>query len=138
MNLNSVLEVINRKLIDSQNHPLNSAETLIMQGIWEYKTYNLVAEEGGYSPGCLTNVVAPELFRRLSEITGERVTKKNCRALLESYIEVWATAEKTLPKQYPVNFFTSVLQDMSPSFPSGAVSLDSPFYIERSPIERQV
>ena len=27
---------------------------------------------------------------------------------------------------------------MSPCFPSGAVSLDSPFYIERSPIEKQV
>ena len=138
MNLNSVLEVINRKLIESQNPPLNSAETLILQGIWEYKTYNLVAEEAGYSPGYFTNVVAPELFRQLSEITGERVTKKNCRTLLESYIAVWATAEKTLPKQYPVNFFTSVLQDMSPCFPSGAVSLDSPFYIERSPLEKQV
>lgn len=138
MNLNSVLEVVNRKLIESQNPPLNSAETLILQGIWEYKTYNLVAEEAGYSPGYFTNVVAPELFRQLSEITGERVTKKNCRTLLESYIAVWATAEKTLPKQYPVNFFTNVLQDMSPCFPSGAVSLDSPFYIERSPIEKQV
>ena len=66
MNLNSVLEVVNRKLIESQNPPLNSAETLILQGIWEYKTYNLVAEAAGYSPGYFTNVVAPELFRQLS------------------------------------------------------------------------
>jgi ribosomal protein L28 len=138
MNLNSVLEVINRKLIESQNPPLNSAETLILQGIWEYKTYNLVAEEAGYSPGYFTNVVAPELFRQLSEIIGERVTKKNCRTLLESYIAIWATPKKTLPKQYSANFSANALQDMSPCFPSGAVSLDSPFYIERSPIEKQV
>ncbi|MBE9224887.1 AAA-like domain-containing protein [Phormidium sp. LEGE 05292] len=138
MNVDFILEVLNRKLIESQNPPLNTAEALILRGIWEYKTYNQVAEEAGYSPGYFTNVVAPELFRRLSEITNERVTKKNCRVLLESYVAAWGTLGKTLPNQYPVNFSASKLQDMSPCFPSGAVSLDSPFYIERSPIEEQV
>jgi hypothetical protein len=76
MNLDVVLEIVNRSLIDSHNPPLNTAEDLILRGIWEYKTYNLVAEEAGYSPGYFTNVVAPELFRRLSEIIGQRVTKK--------------------------------------------------------------
>ncbi|MFB2836535.1 AAA-like domain-containing protein [Floridanema evergladense] len=140
MNLDSFLEIVNRKLIESQNPPLNTAEALILRGIWEYKTYNQVAEEAGYSPGYFTNVVAPELFRRFSEITGERVTKKNCRILLESYINPKTTLEKTLPRQHSANFSFSInpLSDMSPSFPSGAVSLDSPFYIERSPSEEQI
>ena len=137
MNPDFVLEIVNRKLIERRNPPLNTAETLILRGIWEYKTYNQVAQEAGYSPGYFTNVVAPELFRRLSEITDSRVSKKNCRTVLESYI-TRATSEEMLPSQYPVNFSTSVLKDMSPCFPSGSVSLDSPYYIERFPIEEQV
>ncbi|WP_228041622.1 AAA-like domain-containing protein [Planktothrix mougeotii] len=138
MNLDFVLKIVNRKLIESQNPPLNTAEDLILRGIWEYKTYNVVAEEAGYSPGYFTNVVAPELFRRLSEITNERVTKKNCRALLESYVATWGIPEKTLPRQNPVSFSATTLPDLSPCFPSGAVALGSPFYIERSPIQEQV
>jgi len=138
MNLDFVLKIVNRKLIESQNPPLNTAEDLILRGIWEYKTYNVVAEEAGYSPGYFTNVVAPELFRRLSEITNERVTKKNCRALLESYVATCGTPEKTLPRQDPISFSATTLQDISPCFPSGAVALGSPFYIERSPIQEQV
>ena len=137
MNLDSVLEIVNSKLIENQTPPLNTAESLILRGIWEYKTYTQVAEEAGYSPGYFTNVVAPALFRQLSEITNERVTKKNCRAVIEFYVAAWKTQEKTLPKEDPVRFPTA-LPDISPSFPSGAVSLDSPFYIERSPIEKQV
>ena len=138
MNLDVVLEIVNRSLIDSHNPPLNTAEDLILRGIWEYKTYNLVAEEAGYSPGYFTNVVAPELFRRLSEIIGQRVTKKNCRLLLEPYVAAWKIPEETLPSPEPVSLSVTPLPDCSPCFPNGAVALGSPFYIKRSAIEEQV
>lgn len=138
MNLDFVIEIVNRSLIDSQNPPLNTAEDLILRGIWEYKTYNLVAEEAGYSSGYFTNVVAPELFRRLSEIIDQRVTKKNCRLLLESYVAAWKISEKTSPSLEPINLSATLLPDWSPCFPNGAVALGSPFYIKRSPIEEQV
>lgn len=136
MNFDSVLEIINHKLIEGQHSPLNSTEILVLRGIWQYQTYGQIAQAAGYSPGYLTNVVAPQLCRRLSEITKQHVTKKNCRAVLESFAATYATAENTLTPQDDVAFFTN--DKLLPCFPSGSVSLDSPFYIERSPVEEQV
>ena len=137
MHLDCLLEIVNRQLIESQNRLLSSTEVLILHGIWEYKTYNQIAIKAGYSPGYFSNVVAPELYQRLSEVIGQRVTKKNCRMVLESYSTTQATPQ-TRNLQYsaePVNFHR---QDMSPCYPSGSVPLDSPFYIKRSPIEDRV
>ncbi|RUR80212.1 AAA-like domain-containing protein [Chlorogloeopsis fritschii PCC 9212] len=129
MNLDSLLEVINSKLVESQNRPLNATEVLVLQGIWQYQTYNQIAQKEGYSPGYFTNVVAPELWQRLSKLIGKRVTKKNCRALLESYA-AQSTSEKNV-------LFPADRQQMSPSYPSGSVPLNSPFYIKHSTIEAQ-
>ncbi len=136
MTLDSLLEILNYQLLETQNRPLNSTEILILRGIWQYQTYSKIAQEGGYSPGYFTNVVAPELCRRLSEIIGQRVTKKNCRALLESYGAAQTPLKATLSRQNAA--FSPVNQDISPRYPSGSVPLDSPLYIKRSPIEEQV
>ena len=84
--LNYILKIINRQSVESRNRPLNSTETIILQGIWQYQTYTQMAIEAGYSPGYFTTVVAPELYQKLSELIGQPVSKKNCRRLLESYV----------------------------------------------------
>ncbi|MUG97823.1 serine/threonine protein kinase [Scytonema sp. UIC 10036] len=138
MNLDCLFEIVDCLLIESHNRPLNSTENLILQGIWQYRTYNQMAIEAGYSPGYFTNVVAPELFGRLSEVIGQRVTKKNCRMLLETYA-ITKAASKTKPlRQDLTQFPPTVNQDTSPCYPSGSVPLDSPFYLERSFLEEQV
>ncbi|MGK7916555.1 MAG: AAA-like domain-containing protein [Prochloraceae cyanobacterium] len=138
MNLDRLLEIVNRQLIESQNRPLNSRENIILRGIWQYQTYNQIALEQGYSPGYFSNVVAPELCRRLSQLIGQRVTKKNCRVLLESYASTQATSETKPFKQHLAVSSAHVNQDTSPRYPSGSVPLGSPFYLKRSPIEEQV
>jgi len=138
MNLDYLLETVDSQLIESQNRPLNSAEIIILRGIWQYKTYNQIAIEAGYSPGYFTNVVAPELFGRLSEVIGEHMTKKNCRVLLESYVTTQAIPETKPVKQELVGNSAKVNQDTSPCYPSGSVPLDSPFYLKRSSFEEQV
>ena len=138
MNLDSLLEIVDRQLIENQNRPLNSTEILILQGIWQYRTYNQIALEAGYSPGYFTNVVAPELFQRLSELIGQRITKKNCRMLLESYATTQAAPETKLLRQHLADFSPDANQDASPCYPSGSVPLDSPFYLKRSSLEEQV
>ena len=137
MNLEPIIDVVNHKLMQSQNRPLNSTEILIIKGIWQYKTYNQIAQDAGYSPGYFTNVVAPELFRRLSKLINQRVTKKNCRELLTSYAAAQKEIEITPLTQNPVDIFPDVNQDISPCFPSGSLPLNSPFYLERSPMEEQ-
>lgn len=44
MNLDSLLEFINSKLVESQNRPLNTTEVMVLQGIWQYQTYNQIAQ----------------------------------------------------------------------------------------------
>jgi hypothetical protein len=138
MHLDCLLEIVNRQLIESQKRHLNATEILILQGIWEYKTYNEIAIKADYSPGYFSNVVAPELYQRLSQVIGERVTKKNCRMVLESYGTSQATPEtKKIQNlaEIPINFNH---QHTSPCYPSGSVPLDSPFYIKRSPYQEQI
>ena len=135
MNLDRLLEIVDRQLIESQNRPLNFTEIIILQGIWQYKTYNQIAIEAGYSPGYFTTNVAPELYQRLSKLIGQRVTKKNCQMLLNSYVT--APKEKT-PKHYLADFSLNANRDEIPCYPSGSVPLDSPFYLERSSLEEQV
>lgn len=134
MNLDCLSQIINQELIKSKNRPLNSTEMLILQGVWQYRTYTQIAIEAGYSPGYFTNIVAPELYQRLSKLIGQRVTKKNCQKLLESYV-----AEQTKPSQpCEDNLAVKVYQRTSPCYPSGSVPLNSPFYLQRSAIKDQV
>ncbi|MBW4604660.1 MAG: AAA-like domain-containing protein [Calothrix sp. FI2-JRJ7] len=134
MNLDSLLELINSKLIAIQSHPLNSAERLVLRGIWHDWNYNQMATEGSYSPGYLSNVVAPPLWQRLSALIDRRLTKKNCRGLLLDYAAS-LNANKMPSEQLPTSLRENVSQDMLPCFPSGSVPLGSPFYIEDSALK---
>ena len=137
--LDSLLKIVRRRLLDSQIPPLNSTEVLIIQGIWECRTYGEMAEEAKYSTRYFTNVVAPKLFERLSELIGQRVTKKNCRRLLESYTEAAIEEDPDLRNLEQNSVETADMkQDGLPPYYSGPIPLDSPFYIERSPFEEQV
>jgi len=138
MNFDSLLKILNHQLLTSQNRPLNYAEELILRGIWQYQTYSQIAEEGGYSSGYLTNVVASELFRKLSKLIGKDVTKKKCRERLESYVAEQGALVMTPLRSHPAGFSLDANPDMSHSYPSGSVPIGSPFYIERSPLEAQV
>jgi hypothetical protein len=139
MNVDTLFESLNNELTASQSRPLNPAETLLLRGIWQSQTYSQIAEEVGYSPGYLTNVVAPELLRRLSNLIGKRVTKKNCRILLEAYA-LSQSYPKPEEQQRPLisPLTPNPKQAFTPAFPSGPIAIDSPFYITRPPIESQV
>jgi AAA-like domain len=134
MNLDSLLEIVNPQLVENHHRPLNSTEVLLLRGIWQCQTYHQIAQEAGYSPGYITNIVAPEMCQRLSALVGERVTKKNCRMLLESYTAVQARSGASAFAQRPVS---EPDQDQC-RYPNGSVPLDSPFYIERFPTEEQI
>jgi AAA-like domain len=141
MNLDLLVETVDRQLIENQHRPLTPTQIMILRGIWQYKTYNQMAMEADYSPGYFTTVVAPELYQLLSRLIGQRVTKKNCRLLLESYINTQGDQDVKPSGQYllkPDPVVNIEQQDKLPSYPSGSVPLDSPFYLERFSIEKQI
>jgi hypothetical protein len=137
MDLELLLETLNRTLVTRQTQPLSPVETILLRGIWLQQTYSQIAGEAGYSAAYLTNVVAPELWHRLSELIGQRLTKKNCRAGLEAFVK-----NQTILYPSSLRSLRSTLADVThtsvPTFPSGAIAQNSPFYITRPPIEEQV
>lgn len=160
MNLDALIEILNGKLIASQSRCLNATEILLLRGIWQYRTYTEIAQQEDYSKGYISNVVAPGLCRRLSDLIGKRVTKKNCRAMLESYIAT--EIEDNLPDLQPTPFPSPSLSskkssqkssqksplsfviketanlEESPPYPNGALPLQSRYYIERPDVETQI
>lgn len=130
MNRSDILKAINEQLNQEQNRSLNTIEMLILQGVWEDKTYHQMALEEDYSPGYLTNVVAPEMYRKLSNLLGQRVTKKNCRQMLESYATTQSRSERQA-----VKLSVTPEQKNGLFYPNGSLPLNSPYYLKRSCIE---
>ena len=104
--------------------------------------------EAGYSPGYFTNVVAPELFKKLSPIIGRRITKKNCRVLLESHAQEQPITDNKRVREQSANYLLDnngpskemirqKTNHLLPSYPSGSIPIDSPYYIKRSPFQEQ-
>ena len=60
---------------------LNNVKILVFQRSWEGKGYSQIAEEADYDSDYIKGVAA-QLWKSLSDILGEKVTKKNFRALL--------------------------------------------------------
>ncbi|OIP72804.1 MAG: serine/threonine protein kinase [Oscillatoriales cyanobacterium CG2_30_40_61] len=116
-------------IIVKDKNPLSYIQKVILKEalLETKKTYDQIAEENGYSPNYLKNGVAPHLWQLLSDMVGEKVTKINCRCLLEKKL-----SEKNIPQISPKNVVTE--QKILES-PKGQVPLNSIFYIERSPIE---
>ena len=128
--LTGVLDQLNHDLVSQEKAGLSSIEVLILQGVWEDKNYQEIAKESGYSTGYLTNVVAPKLWQRLSKITEKRITKKTCRQLLQTYqLQFNHLSEPLILETDNV--------EKSVYYPSGAVPLESKFYVTRSPIEEE-
>jgi hypothetical protein len=126
MNVQWAIEHLNYQLIARERRPLNAVESAMIDGIWKDNTYHQIALDWGYSEGYLTRVVAPELFRKLSELLEGSVTKKNCRILLAMYL----SGER--------KDATEIGSALVPIYPSGAVPLHSPYYIDRTPAEEQI
>ena len=60
---------------------LNNTKILVFKRSWEGKGYSTIAEEADYDSDYIKGVAA-QLWKSLSDILGEKVTKKNFRALL--------------------------------------------------------
>jgi hypothetical protein len=119
MTPNYIFEIIDRQLIKVQKCPLNFVEIIILEGIWQGLSYDEIGMQKDYSSGYLSKVAAPKLYGKLSALIGKSITKKNCCELLESYVSSLAQQRNTI------------------SYPTGAIPLDSIFYVESPQITEQ-
>lgn len=99
---------------------LSDIEVEVLQGAWEGKNYEQIAEKSQRSFSYINTNIGNQLWKKLSESLGEEVSKKNFRQALKREWE-----KRT---NISANSITS-------EFPEGPVALDSHFYVERPPIE---
>ncbi|MGK7888670.1 MAG: AAA-like domain-containing protein [Leptolyngbyaceae cyanobacterium] len=117
----------NRVVFANTGSYLSDIEIKVLEGAWQGKTYDQMAELYGYSSAYLNQDIGNGLWKRLSDALQEKVTKKNFREALNR-----AWSRQSLP-QKPLTT-SSTDQECLP-YPSGTVPLHSPMYLERSPIE---
>ncbi len=111
----------------SQATGLTTLQELILRSSWEGKTYTNIACEAHYSEERVKKI-ATHLWQVLSNFCKEPINQSNFRQTLENHR--FSKAHQQLVKE-----FNRAATAISLEFPSGPVSLNSRFYIPRSPIE---
>jgi hypothetical protein len=140
--LETLLEFTEKIVYESTNVHLNDLQRMILRESWQspHKTYDQLAAEHNYSGNYIQQVAAPRLWRMLSAVLGEKVTKSNVRSVIERQLApVIGTDRGTVTETYKMAFPKLVIPNLSQAYPlehpTGSVPLNSPFYIERSPQE---
>jgi hypothetical protein len=130
MNLESELgwEVV-RSLADeavfkATGHHLKDLEIAVLYGSWQRKGYEEIAESLNLSVTYITRDIGSNLWKQISEGLGVSVSKTNFR---EPMKRIWEQQSLSPPSASRVEL----------RVPDGSIELDSPFYMERPPIEAE-
>jgi AAA-like domain len=112
---------------------LSDLQQTVFCQAWLGQSYEEIAEGLSYDSSYIRDV-GSQLWLFLSKVLGEKVTKKNVHTALRRYQH----RRQTRRAEYQVDASASVTYpDSLLEFPSGVVALNSPFYVERLPIETQ-
>ena len=122
-----ILEAIEQQLINRQ---LSLCERYVIVKSWEGDRYEKIARELGYDKNYIKQVGA-KLWSELSSVTGKNITKKNLRVVFTLPQSAYKLKQMT-PHSKPI--LTDVASGQI-NFPSRPVVANSPFYINRPPIE---
>lgn len=92
MTANEALDQIARLL---EPEPLNKIERLILQHSWEGLSYGEIARRTDYDLGYVRDT-GSKLWQRLSDATGEKVSKNNLSAVIQYYLRQNPPSSSTL------------------------------------------
>jgi AAA-like domain len=137
MNAEKALEIVEKTLLQRQ---LTTLERLILLQSWQGLGYHDMAQNSGYG-GNYFKEVGCQLWHCLSEAVGRRVTKKNLQLILKEYNLNESNGNNTESLQHPnsqitVNYTSSEIIEFEIQYPGSPLSLSSPFYINRPPVEK--
>ncbi|MEB3885709.1 AAA-like domain-containing protein [Lyngbya sp. CCY1209] len=138
-NREKLLQFAEALVLSRRGNPLSYIEKVVLDESLQNlkKTYDEIATENGYSPRYLKNGVAPRLWQMLSDILGEKVSKTNCRSLLENQLSGYGNFGGESVRADPMSKPGPLSGDggIGIESPEGQVPLASQLYIERPPIE---
>ncbi|MBE9046934.1 AAA-like domain-containing protein [Pleurocapsales cyanobacterium LEGE 10410] len=122
-----VQQTVEKLIFQQTGKYLSDIEMVVLQGAWDGKTYEEIAEAKGYASSYLSRDVGNKLWSILSAALQEKVSKKNFKTALQ---REWYKHEQNNPSQLS---YSSTQENII--FPEGSVVLGSPFYIERPHLE---
>lgn len=114
MNIEEALTIIDEIM---QPGKLTTLQELIFRKCWEGKTYQEIAKNYDYDPNYL-RAIGSHIWQLISEAYQEDVSKQNFRDVLKA----------NLPKK--------ILKPFNVEFPDGIIPINSYFYIDRPPLEK--
>ncbi|MBT9313320.1 AAA family ATPase [Leptothoe kymatousa] len=86
MGVDNAIEFTDSLLYEKTGQHLSDLQCCILQQVWGGKTYRAIAAVAGYSEGHVKDV-ASQLWRLLSDVLGERITKGNYRSRLVYWLK---------------------------------------------------
>ncbi len=118
-------------LIDRLLSPyrLTAIQEVVFRRCWQGATYAQIAASEGYDADYV-RVTGSRLWQKISQVLGERVTKKNIHAVLRQ--QAYQLHQPTAPDPWWPGEERS-----ETTFPGSPLPLGSPLYIERPPVESQ-
>ncbi|HEY9823858.1 MAG TPA: NB-ARC domain-containing protein [Stenomitos sp.] len=114
MNLERLIGFVDARFFQHTQRHLRDVDVFVLKGSLEGKTYEIIAQEYGYTCLYLQQDIGHHLWRALSKAFQEPVSKKSCRAVIERhYLQFVAQTPNAPP---PQQFSPSpVLTDMVPA-----------------------
>lgn len=130
----TVLKVADQGVLTKCGRHLKNIEIAILQGAWQGRTYDQIAEEQGYASEYIKHDVGPKLWQLLSSSFGQKVSKSNLIAVITQQAAISDRDQSSR------NSILSNHTRTDPSSPEieefvGLVPLGSAFYVERPPVE---
>lgn len=114
-----------------QPKSLSDLQQTVFCQSWAGQSYEEIAEGLSYDASYIRDV-GSQLWLMLSKALGEKVTKKNMHVVFRRY-------QQEQLRQPADALCLEAQPDLAGlEFPSGVVALNSPFYVERPPIEARV
>ena len=107
ISLETVVKTINDLVFAKTGRQLKEVENLVLKGAWSAKTYEQIAEDCKYSLGYIKQAAAPRLWKLLSEVLEENISKTNFRVVIErkwrNQLEASSVEESQISKTNMVN-----------------------------------
>ena len=138
--MEQLLEAVEKIL---QDRPFGYIQRFVLHQSWLGKTYGEMANGSGYRSEYIKEV-GSQLWHDLSEVLGQRVTKKNLHLVLGKYhqditeLNSHQPQDEFITEYRPEKVFLDSFSTNKMDFPNGPVPLDSPFYINRPPLEQLI
>jgi tetratricopeptide (TPR) repeat protein len=95
MNADTAIVWIDRLVALETDRHLNDLQIFLLQQVWLGKKYTEIAEEYHCTEGHVKDIAA-DLWKLLSQLVGERVTKTNLRSILQRYTATLETPQPTI------------------------------------------